>query len=86
MAILDQPSPARLTATDLEAILGSGEVLREERTGIAGMVRVLRIDGSHYVQEETPDRQILLRPRPSLATAMEFVDGRLARYERMWDG
>jgi hypothetical protein len=80
------PSPIRLTRADLTRILTSAEVVRGENTIVAGMVRVLALDGSYFVQEENPEGQVLLRPRPSLDAAMAFVDRRLQSYERMWDG
>ncbi len=83
---LDGPSPMRLAAVEWAAVLESAGIIREENTGVAGMLRVLDLDGTVYVQEETPDRQILLRPRPTVGEAMVFVDHRLQTYERMWDG
>lgn len=83
---LEGPSPIRVTTGELEAILESGEVIRSETTSVAGTIRVLALDGIFYVQEQTPDGQILLRPRPGIDEAMAFVDGRLSAYERMWDG
>jgi hypothetical protein len=38
------------------------------------------------VQEETPDREVLVRIRPTREAAEEFVAHRLETYERMWDG
>lgn len=83
---LEGPSPVPLAASELTAVLESAEIIREENTGVAGLLRVLDLDGAFYVQEETPDRQILLRPRPTVEEAMVFVDRRLRSYERMWDG
>ena len=83
---LEGPSPVRLAAVELAAVLELVGILREENTGVAGMLRVLDLDGALYVQEETPDRQILVRPRSTLEEAMVFVDHRLQSYERMWDG
>jgi hypothetical protein len=70
----------------LERLLAVAEVVREENTGVAGPLRVLVLDGAILVQEQTPQRKLLLRTRPSLEEAMEFVDRRLEIYERMWDG
>lgn len=83
---LKGPSPVRMAAVDLAAVLESARILREENTGVAGMIRVLDLDGAVFVQEETPDRQILLRPRATFEEAMVFVEHRLRSYERMWDG
>jgi len=86
LGLLSRPSPVRLTAEEWATIVGSAVVIREDDTGVAGKLRVLDLDGAFYVQEQTPDRAVLLRPRPNLEEAMAFVDGRLQIYERMWDG
>jgi len=83
---LEGPSPVRLAAVEWAAVLESAGILREENTSVAGKLRVLDLDGAVYAQEETPDRQILLRPRSTVEEAMVFVDRRLQSYERMWDG
>jgi hypothetical protein len=80
------PSPIRLTTEELATILESAEVVHSEPTSVAGMVRILNVDGTLYVQEQTPDGQILLRPRPDIEHAMAFVERRRSAYERMWDG
>lgn len=79
-------SPARLRGDELDALLAAATVVREENTGVSGMLRVLTVGGWVLVQEETPQREILLRDRPDLETAMAFVERRLQRYEKMWDG
>ena len=86
MGRIEGPSPIRLAAAELAAVLESAGIIREENTGVAGLLRVLDLDGAVYVQEETPDRQILLRPRPTVEEATVFVHRRLQSYERMWDG
>jgi hypothetical protein len=83
---INGPSPARLAAEEWAAILESAEVVREEDTGVAGMLRILDLSGALFVQEQTPDRTILLRRRPNIGEATAFVDARLQTYERMWDG
>ena len=45
-----------------------------------------RFDGRILVQEETPEREVLVRKLASIDAANGLVDGRLADYERMWDG
>jgi len=85
-ASLRGPSPIRVTTDELAEILESAEVVHTETTPIAGMVRVLELNGTVYVQEQTPDGHILLRPRPDIEAAMAFVEGRRSAYERMWDG
>lgn len=81
-----EDSPVRLGADELERLLEAAELVREENTGVAGPLRVLVLDGAVLVQEQTPQRELLLRARPSLEKAKEFVDHRLEIYARMWDG
>jgi hypothetical protein len=83
---LGRSSPARLAGDELDALLEVADLVREENTGVAGQLRVLVLDGAVLVQEQTPQRELLLRTRPSLEEAMKFVDRRLEIYERMWDG
>ncbi|HSO22731.1 MAG TPA: hypothetical protein VLT81_07475 [Chondromyces sp.] len=83
---LAQRSPARLAGEQLDELLEAANLIREENTGVAGPLRVMVLDGAILVQEQTPQRELLLRTRPSLEEAMEFVDRRLEIYERMWDG
>jgi hypothetical protein len=86
VSCLNGTSPARLRGEEFDALLAAATVVREENTGIAGMLRVLTLGEWVLVQEETPQREILLRARPDLEAAMAFVDRRLQRYEKMWDG
>ena len=60
--------------------------MREEDTCISGMIRILRLRNTVLVQEETQEREIVVRIRPTVEAAEEFVAGRLEIYERMWDG
>jgi len=83
-AVIAQPQA--IDRDRLARLLEAAELLREERPGLAGPIRVLRHDGEVLVQEETPAGEILLRARPDLASANAFVERRLRRYEKMWDG
>jgi hypothetical protein len=83
---LAQRSPTRLAGDQLHAVLDAADLVREENTGVAGPLRVLVLDDVVLVQEQTPQRELLLRTRSTLEEAMEFVDRRLEIYERMWDG
>ena len=83
---LAESSPARLSPDEWAAVISSGEVLREEDTGVAGKVRVLELGGTLLVQEQAPDKTVLVRRRPNMEDAMAFVEDRLQTYERMWDG
>lgn len=86
MALLRNPSPVLLPSEGLEALQTAAEIVREENTSLAGTIRVFDLDGEYFVQEESPNRTFLVRPRPSLDEALAFVDRRLQTYERMWDG
>ncbi len=79
-------SPVQVDAADLEHILETSVLIREENTGIAGMMRVLDLGGEIFVQETTHDGLFLVRPRPGVDEALAFVAGRLLSYEKMWDG
>jgi hypothetical protein len=78
---------ATLTRQELDDLLAAATIVREEDTCISGMLRILRLEnGTIVVQEETPKKEVLVRTRPSLEAAQEFISGRLEVYERMWDG
>jgi hypothetical protein len=76
----------KIDRDDLAALLEQAEVVREDDTTLAGWIRILSLDGHVLVQEETPDREVLVRKPGSIGDANRLVDGRLADYERMWDG
>lgn len=86
LSLLRRPSPVTLSGEGLQALRAAAEVVREENTSLAGMIRVFDLAGEFFVQEETPDRTVLVRPRSSLDDAVAFLDRRLQTYERMWDG
>jgi hypothetical protein len=76
-----------LPPEDLDSLLEASEVLREENTNLAGMLRILRHRDDVVCQEEHPDDgRILLRRMEDRAAADAFVDDRLETYDRMWDG
>ena len=75
-----------LSPEELAGLLEEADLVREEDTCISGMIRILRLRNTVLVQEETPEREIVIRIRPSVEAAEEFVAGRLEIYERMWDG
>ncbi len=83
---LDDASRLGLSPDELADLLEEAELVREEDTCISGMIRILRLKNIVLVQEETPDHEIVIRIRPSVEAAEEFVAGRLETYERMWDG
>jgi hypothetical protein len=83
---LGDASRLDLSPDELAGLLEEAELVREEDTCISGMIRVLCLRNIVLVQEETPDREVLVRIRPTREAAEEFVAHRLETYERMWDG
>jgi len=81
-----QGAVAQIDRDELVHLLGECEAVREVDTRLAGWIRVLVLDRQIAVQEETPDGEVLLRAFETLEAAGAFVDGRLADYDRMWDG
>ena len=82
-------STSESVAIDRETLAGlleKADVLRQDDTCIAGMIRILSFDGAILVQEETPDREVLARAMATREDAETFVSDRLEIYERMWDG
>jgi len=86
VAKLQSQAPIPVTREILVSLLETADVLRLDNTCVAGWIRILSVDGVILVQEETPDGNALARRMPSLEEAHDFVDDRLAAYERMWDG
>jgi len=78
--------PLDLEERVLDAVLNAADVLRDEDTCLAGRIRILVLDGVVMVQEQTQEGRILIRRLESEDAARLLVDGRLASYERMWDG
>jgi hypothetical protein len=76
----------KIDCDELAVVLENAEVIRAEDTALAGWIRILSLDGQIVVQEETPEHDVLVRKLVSIDAAHEFVDRRLADYERMWDG
>ena len=83
---LDEASRLDLSPDEFAGLLEASVLVREEDTCISGMIRILRLRNIVLVQEETPEREIVIRIRPTVEAAEEFVAGRLETYERMWDG
>lgn len=75
-----------LDAEELPQLLELADVIREDDTCISGWIRILRINGSYAVQEQTPGGEILVRMLVSRKAAEHFIEDRLTVYERMWDG
>lgn len=75
-----------ISKNDLAPLLEQVEILREDKTSIAGLIRTLRSGGLVLAQERTPEGEHFVRKLDSEEAARRFVEARLAAYERMWDG
>ena len=82
----DRDRVVAVTRPDIISLLERVETIREDNTGIAGLIRTLRIGDRVLVQERTPEGDHFVRRVPSEGAAQRFVEARLADYERMWDG
>lgn len=71
---------------DFNALLEVSDTIRAADTCLAGLIRVISFEHEIVIQEETPNGEVLLRKADSKEAADQFVDDRLAVYERMWDG
>ena len=83
---LGEASRLDLSPDELAGLLEEAELVHQEDTCLSGLIRILRLRNTVLVQEETPEREIVIRIRPTVEAAEEFVAGRLEIYERMWDG
>jgi hypothetical protein len=83
---LRSQAPFPIDRRALVDLLEAATVVRQEDTCIAGSIRVLSVGGVILVQEQTTDGNALVRRMTTFEDADEFVDRRLAIYERMWDG
>jgi len=76
-----------LPAHELAELLQSADLLRQDETGIAGAIRILRRNDRILVQEQVPEtKELVVSEFPSLEEAERFVAERLSTYDRMWDG
>jgi len=83
---IEEQAILALEAEDLATLLEAADTLRADDTCLAGWIRILYLAGHVVVQEETPDKEILLRRLDSREAAERLVESRLSTYERMWDG
>lgn len=80
--------PQIAPTTELERELASAVVLWEERTFLAGPLRVVAADAGVTVLEHSGDDagRAVARVFADRRIAADFVEARLKTYERMWDG
>jgi hypothetical protein len=83
---LEQCTVTRLEPSDLAALLGRARLIRLVDTRLAGDLRILELDGTLLLQEQTTKGELLVRRLESLEQAEALVEDRLATYDRMWDG
>lgn len=83
---VDEGRVAPLTPEDRAIVLDAAEIVREDRTAIAGGIRTLRLGDRVLVQERTPKGENYVRRLASEDAGRRFVQSRLDAYERMWDG
>lgn len=75
-----------LTTEERDVVLKAAEIVREDRTSIAGAIRTLKLGNLVLIQERTPKGENFVRKLASEESAQRFVQSRLDAYERMWDG
>lgn len=83
---VDEGRVVPFTPEDRSTVLEAAEIVREDRTAIAGSIRTLRLGDRVLVQERTPKGELYVRMLASEEAARRFVQSRLDAYERMWDG
>ena len=75
-----------ITKKEFEIILKQSKIVKEEKTIIADLIRILNFKGHLIVQETTLRNEIAIRTFKSAKEAEEFVNNRMETYEKMWDG
>ncbi len=75
-----------LSESEWNAVAGGFEVAERHDTLVAGDLLVVRWTGGLAAVEEPGPGRRVVRRLDGLAGARNFVAGRLATYERMWDG
>lgn len=71
---------------ELDSVLKSAEIIREEDTHLSDYIRLLKINDTLFIQEITFKKEVLLRKIDSMKDADLFIQERLDYYERKWDG
>ncbi len=71
---------------ELNSVLKSAEIIREEDTCLSDYIRLLKYNGNLFIQEITFKKEVLLRKINSIKDADSFLQERLDYYERKWDG
>lgn len=72
--------------SELKTILDNAELQRVENTHLSDFIRLIKFNGSLFVQETTFKSEIIVRKANSIEDADKFIKERLDFYERKWDG
>jgi hypothetical protein len=83
---LEQESVVRLHASEWERSQDAVTEIERHATGLAGDLLIVRIDDVLAAVESPTPAERVIRRLKSAADAAAFVAGRLAQYERMWEG
>jgi hypothetical protein len=75
-----------LKEDELKSFLSQVEVIREENTYLCDYIRIAKYSNEILVQEKSDKNEIVIRKMNSLEEAENFVQERLAYYDRKWDG
>ena len=71
---------------ELNRLLHSSEILKENDTLVSGSLRILKCNKHFIVQEESNRSEIIIRSVTTLREAEKIVDERMEIYEKMWNG
>jgi len=76
----------RLSAADWETMAGDFEEVERHHTVVAGSLVIIRVNGTlAAVEQPRPDERVV-RALGSEEAVRVFVQERMEKYERMWDG
>ena len=83
---LEHESVVVLSADEWELSRDAVTEVERHATGLAGDLLIVRIDDVLAAVESPTPAERVIRRLESTADAAAFVAGRLAQYERMWEG
>lgn len=75
-----------LKGDELKSFLSQVEIIREENTHLCDYIRITKYLDEILLQEKSNKNEIIIRKMNSLEEAENFVQERLAYYDRKWDG
>jgi hypothetical protein len=77
---------AVLSDVEWQSLAGGYDVVESHDTGIAGLLQILRGPVGLVAVEAPKPAERTIRALADEVAARAFVDDRLRRYERMWEG